>query len=96
MYKSVKSRVEYANGLSCEFTCTLGIRQGECLSPFLFAMFLNDLEEQVTRSDFDGVPLGMVKILYLLYAGDIVIFSETTGLQQGFDIFYQIIVKDGK
>ena len=43
MYKLVKSRVKYANELSSEFTCTLGVRQGECLSLLLFAMFLNDL-----------------------------------------------------
>ena len=87
MYKSVKSRVKYANELSSEFTCTLGVRQGECLSPFLFAMFLNDLEEQFILNGFDGVPVDMVKILVLLYADDIVIFSETAeGLQQGFDI----------
>ena len=46
MYESVKSRVKYENTLSNAFSCVLGIIQGECLSPFLFSMFLNDLEDE--------------------------------------------------
>ena len=34
-----------ATGLTHEFDCMLGVRQGESLSPFLFAMYLNDLED---------------------------------------------------
>ena len=45
MYDSVKSRVKYENMLSNEFSCVLGVRQGECLSPFLCSMFLNNLED---------------------------------------------------
>ena len=77
MYKSVKSRVKYANKLSSDFSCTLGVRQAGCLSRFLFAMFLNDLEEKNTLNGFDGVPVDMVKILVLLYADDMLIYSDT-------------------
>ena len=45
MYKSVKSRVKYMNKLSDDFSCLLGVRQGECLSPFLFSLCINDLED---------------------------------------------------
>jgi hypothetical protein len=45
IYESVKSRVKCNNELSDEFPCLLGVRQGECLSPFLFSIFINDLED---------------------------------------------------
>ena len=32
------------------FECKLGVRQGECLSPFLFAMYINDLESHLCTS----------------------------------------------
>ncbi len=45
MYEHIKSRVKFNNSISDEFSCELGVRQGECLSPFLFAMYVNDLED---------------------------------------------------
>ena len=42
MYKSIKTRVKFNNNLSCEFVSHIGVRQGECLSPFLFSMYIND------------------------------------------------------
>jgi len=33
--------------LSNEFTCMLGVRQTECLSPLLCSLYLNDLEEML-------------------------------------------------
>ena len=47
IYSSVKSRVKHVNTLSEPFTCNIGVRQGECLSPFLFAMYVNDLEAEL-------------------------------------------------
>ena len=36
IYNNVKSQVKYNNLLSGTFTCNIGVRQGECLSPFYF------------------------------------------------------------
>ena len=44
MYSPVKSRVKFCNKLGSEFFCQLGVRQGECLFPMLFSLFLNDIE----------------------------------------------------
>ena len=79
--------MKYENRLSNDFTCLLGVRQGECLSPFLFSMYVNDLEEKLAGDGFKGVEVGMLKLLLLLYADDSVIFSETAeGLQKGLHI----------
>ena len=43
MYENIKSKVKYDYRLSNDFTCLLGVRQGECLSLFLFSMYVNDL-----------------------------------------------------
>lgn len=45
MYSSVKSRVKFCNKLGYEFLCQLGVRHGECLSPMLFSLSLNNIEE---------------------------------------------------
>ena len=45
MYTSVKSCISYNNHTTGYFNCEIGVRQGENLLPFLFSMFLNDLEE---------------------------------------------------
>ena len=86
IYRSVKSRVKYCNKLGNEFYCKLGVRQGECLSPLLFSMYLNDIEEQFVLSGFEGLDVNMFKIFMLLYADDIVLFSNSKeNLQEGLD-----------
>ncbi len=89
IYNNVKTRVKHNNQVSEEFSCILGVRQGECLSPFLFAMYVNDLENEFCSKGFDGIDIGFMKIFILLYADDIVIFSESAaGLQSGLDILF--------
>ena len=61
MYASVKSRVKYCNKLGNEFYCKLGVRQGECLSPLLFSMFLNDIEKHFILSGLEGIDINMFK-----------------------------------
>ena len=55
-----------------------GVRQGECLSPILFAMYVNDIEQEFITKRADGVDIGFLKLFVLLYADDIVIFSESS------------------
>ena len=77
MYTSVKSRVKYCNNLGNEFMCSLGVRQGECLSLLLFSLFLNDIEDEFLKSGIEGLNINMFKMFLLLYADDIFIFSNT-------------------
>ena len=87
MYRDVKSKVKLNNKLSDEFSCMTGVRQGECLSPIFFAMYINDNEKEFITKGADGVDIGFMKLFLLLYADDIVIFSESAyDLQKGLDI----------
>ena len=87
MYQNIKSRVKFENELSGEFSSYIGVRQGECLSPFLFSMYLNDLENEFASKGLDGCDVGMLKLYLLLYGDDIVVFSSTSeGLQRGLNI----------
>ena len=45
LYCNVKSSIKLQNELSETFICSIGTRQGDCLSPFIFSMYVNDLEE---------------------------------------------------
>ena len=87
IYNSVKSRVKCNNTLSEAFSCNIGVRQGECLSPFLFSMYINDMEQELENNGVNGIDIGMVKLLLLLYADDIVLFGNTPEeLQKSLDI----------
>ena len=94
IYAKVKSRVKYNNELSNDFDCYLGVRQGESLSPFLFSMYINDIESEFYTSGVKGIDIGMIKLFLLLYADDITIFSETAeGLQQGLNVLEQYCLR---
>ena len=75
IYSSVNSRVKHNNYLGNEFYCGLGVRQGECLIPLWFSLFLNDIEEHFVQSGIEGLDIKMVKVFMLLYADDIVILE---------------------
>ena len=94
MYQNVKSKVKFDGEKSDTFTCFTRVRQGECLSPFLFSMFINDLEGELILNNVQGLDLEHFKIFLLMYADDIVVFSETAeGLQNGFNCMYQYCQK---
>ena len=85
MYKNAKSQVSYKNNLSNSFPCQVGVRQGENLSPLLFAIYLNDFNEFLSEkqnglskiSDSISNELQIyLKIFCLLYADDTLILAE--------------------
>ena len=94
MYNCAKSRVKYMNTLSEQYETVLGVRQGECLSPFLFAMFLNDIEDTFIAHGLKGVDIDMFKLFLILYADDIVIFAQDSSqLQKSLDVLCEYCSK---
>lgn len=98
MYKNAKSSIKGADGLTNFFKCEAGVRQGENLSPFLFAIFLNDLERFLKEGGFKGMEhlhmfskskyvqeLGvLLKLFVLLYADDTILLADSSEeLQKG-------------
>ena len=87
IYSHVYSRVKVQNELGTIFESHLGLRQGECLSPILFSLYINDLEETLYLEGAKGIDTGMLKFFLLLYADDIVVFGDTAAeLQRSLDI----------
>ena len=90
MYKGAKSCVKQQTLMSGLFSCNIGVRQGENLSPFLFAIFLNDFELFLSQK-YKGLReintlsqiLGdddiefFINIYILLYADDKLILAES-------------------
>ena len=89
MYDNIKSCVS-VNGVTSSFSeSNIGVRQGKNLSPFLFAVFINDLESFLSsNAELQGVDCvtnaasNMIymylKIFALLYADDTVILAESS------------------
>ncbi|MEW8547740.1 MAG: reverse transcriptase domain-containing protein, partial [Candidatus Thiodiazotropha sp.] len=82
MYKNIKSNITVDNNSSAFFLCQTGVRQGENISPFLFSIFLNDLEMYLLSQNVQGVTCDInydeisvyLKLLVLLFADDTVLF----------------------
>ena len=82
MYNNIKSCI-FVNGQSSNFfPCERGLRQGENLSPVLFSLFLNGLQNSLVFLGANGIDLQIgtpqqwLKLLIILYADDTLIVSD--------------------
>ena len=98
MYDNIKSKISTYVGSTAYFPCFSGVRQGENLSPFLFNLYLNDLERYLDFNGAQGFPCETLddqlhvylKIFILLYADDTVVLSDNRNdLQEALNVFEQ-------
>ncbi len=75
LYNHPLSSVKLNNYVTDWLSTESGVRQGDSLSPTLFAIFINDLANELKELDM-GIPFDKDKICILLFADDIVILAE--------------------
>ena len=84
MYSGIKSCITVNGTSSGYFTCEKGVRHEENLSPLLFAIYLNDLENFMNTSGCKGIEIGVQNneftifliLFVILYADDTIILSD--------------------
>lgn len=88
------------DGITSDFiNCNVGVRQGENLSPFLFSLYISDLEHFLLDKNIEGLKsisdaienelFLYMKLFILFYADDTVIMAETAeDLQNALNEFY--------
>ena len=92
LYSQAKSCVNVSGKNSEHFSCNVGVRQGENLSPLLFSLYLYDLNEFILRSckglekiqEMDQLVhdptedlVSYLKLYILMYADDTVLLAES-------------------
>jgi len=103
-YNNIKSRIVYNDSVSNFFPCLNGVRQGEHLYSFLFALYLNDLDTFLTSKNAQGVKSISedfendlqidVKLFTILYADDTVLLAESVAeLHSELNYFYEYCEK---
>ena len=98
MYLNIKACVSVDGTNSAFFLSNTGVRQGDNLSPVLFAIFMNDLEDHLFVDQVEGIPVDVevndqtsyfFKLFVLLYADDTVILADTAEeFQKSLDSFH--------
>jgi hypothetical protein len=58
------------------FTAACGVRQGGVLSPYLFAIYVDDIVVKINKSDL-GCRLGLRRIAIIVYADDIMLLAPS-------------------
>ena len=78
-YEKVVCRLKQAQGMSDVFESNMGVKQGCPLSPTLFGICIDQLEELInefaTKQGLQGPQLGLWTVLLLLYANDVALLA---------------------
>ena len=82
MYAQIKSCV-FLNGEKSDFFISArGVRQGENLSPLLFSLFVNDIENEFLKHGCSYINIdahwdNFIRLLILMYADDTIILADS-------------------
>ena len=103
MYEFAKSCVSINGSYSESFVCNIGVRQGENLSPLLFAIFLSDfrafladkvdglssLEASIAAMADNEEFVALQRLFVLLYADDTILLAESPqSLQEALNVLH--------
>ena len=91
LYQNTKACIKLNNKISSSFNCNIGVRQGDNLSPLLFALFINDFEKELipkykglsclnnlfTQVFQDDELETFLKLYILLYADDTIVMADS-------------------
>ena len=88
MFLKSSSRVKWNGNISKPIKNRYGVMQGGVLSPKLFNELPQDLGKYLNPKY--GLKIGDIYLVYLLFADDIVLFSEfAESIQAQIDLFYK-------
>lgn len=91
IYRSVKACIKDASNMSYSdmFDISLGVKQGEPLSPLLFILFINDVKDSVDFHNLTESDIDTLSIFMLLFADDIALFTtDPVSLQHQLNSLY--------
>ena len=74
-YKEQTMQIKWGKHFSEPFHVSNGVRQGGVLSPYLFAVFLDDLSNELNNIKA-WCYIGEVLLYHLMFAGDICVLSK--------------------
>ena len=84
MYDMAKSCVRQNNLMSEYFVCNIGVRQGDNMSPLLFALFINDISKYI-EGKYRGLSINNwyptlldnhISMFVLLYADGTIVLAK--------------------
>ena len=88
MFSKAECRVKWDSCISEILKSEFGVLQGGMLSPKLFTEFLQDISKSFDQGE--GIPVDTLLIVYLLFADDLVLFSDSAnGLQKQLTALYK-------
>ena len=73
MYENITAKFKNTEGWSKEINCNIGVKQGCPLSPTLFGIYIDKLEECLEKAGCVGPTLTGIVINIILYVNDIVL-----------------------
>ena len=65
--------IKWGNCMSDSFNVSNGVRQGSVLSPYLFAVYMDDLFSELKKVNA-GCIVGNLKLIHIMYADDLCCF----------------------